>query len=753
MPFGSITLTAGVNIERTPLLLRAGISRSQLIRFRDSLTQKYGGWAKYYPFAIGGIPRDLHAWQDLNNIKYLAVGTTSQLNVISNGASQDITPQTLTSNFAPNISTTLNSPIVSITDPNITNVTTNDSVLFNVPVSQGGIILSGLYPITTVTGTHSYQITAATNATATTTNPTLTNALTAIGNNTLHFGTTPAWVANGMVVFDITAPAAIPASTTVTGTTGSTVTLNNNVVAPGVANGDSIVISSVPVFTTINGSSNVLVTFIAHGQSVGNTINFPISTTGQGVTISGEYSILTTPSANTFTIAANVQATGSGSFAMNGGEAQLVYIIALGPPPAGSGFGLGGFGAGGFGTGTSTSSQTGTDLAATSWTSDNWGQILVACPKNGGIYYWQPGSGFQTASIIPEAPPYNTAIFISTTEQILIAIGSSVAVGIGVQQQPLLVQWSDVGNFFQWTASDKTQAGNFVIPLGSKLVAGTAVSNQNLLWTDLDLWSMSYIGPPDVFGFNKIGAGMGAASAHAIQQLRGSILWMGTSNFYGYSGGSANVLRCPIWDAVFQNINMAFVQNICSMPNTPFNEAGWFFPSAASSTGENDSYVKMNIFEPNAPWDIGLITQLQRSAWIDQSLLGNPISASSSGIIYQQETTPDADGSPLVSSFTTGDFYLDEGEQFVYVDQIMPDFIWDVFTGGASAQIQLTFNVSNFPGDTPIQYGPYTVTQATEYLGVRFRGRLMSVTVSSSDLGSWWRIGSIKFRYSGSGRR
>ena len=186
------------------------------------------------------------------------------------------------------------------------------------------------------------------------------------------------------------------------------------------------------------------------------------------------------------------------------------------------------------------------------------------------------------------------------------------------------------------------------------------------------------------------------------------------------------------------------------MPNTPFNEIGWFYPSAASVTGECDSYVKMNILEPGVPWDYG---SLQRSAWIDQSLLGMPISATSSGVIYQQETTPDADGSPLASSFTTGDFYLAEGEQFVYVDQIMPDFRWETYTGNVSAQIQLTFNVSNFPGDTPIQYGPYTVTQATEYLSVRFRGRLMSITVASADLGSFWRLGSCKYRYSISGRR
>ena len=186
------------------------------------------------------------------------------------------------------------------------------------------------------------------------------------------------------------------------------------------------------------------------------------------------------------------------------------------------------------------------------------------------------------------------------------------------------------------------------------------------------------------------------------------------------------------------------------MPNTPYNEVGWLYPSLASSSGECDSYAKMNITEPGAPWDYGPI---QRSAWIDQTILGMPIGASPSGFIYQHETTNDADGSPLNASFTTGEFYLAEGEDFVFVDQILPDFKWSQFTSSTSANIVMTFNVTNYPGDTPTIYGPYTVTQATEFISVRFRGRLMSITIQSNDLGSWWRIGSIKYRYGTAGRR
>ncbi len=252
--------------------------------------------------------------------------------------------------------------------------------------------------------------------------------------------------------------------------------------------------------------------------------------------------------------------------------------------------------------------------------------------------------------------------------------------------------------------------------------------------------------------FNKIGAGAGLISSHAAQQFRNSVYWMGPSNFYKYDNNGLAVIPCPMWDYVFQNINTSFVQNVRAMPNTPYNEIGWFFPSADSANGENDSYIKMNVTEPGNPWDGGL---LNRSAWIDQTVLGQPIAARPSGAIFQHNTTYDASGDAITPFFTTGYFYISEGEEFAFVDQIYPDMIWGTYgnqTTG-SAQVQFTFNVVDYPGDTPIAYGPYTVTHATEYISVRFRGRQMSITVASDDVGSFWRLGRVRYRFAPSGRR
>jgi len=330
----------------------------------------------------------------------------------------------------------------------------------------------------------------------------------------------------------------------------------------------------------------------------------------------------------------------------------------------------------------------------------------------------------------------------------VIAYGSTITEQIGLVQDPMLVQWCDSGNFFDWTPSDTNLARNFRIPIGSEIMAGMAVSNQNLIWTDLDLWIMNFIGFPNVYGFNKIGAGAGAASKHAVQQLRGGVYWMGTSNFYRYAGSGVEVVTCPVWDFVFQQIDTIKMKNVRAMPNTPFNEAGYYFTTKSSPNGENDAYVKYNISEPGQPWDYGY---LPRSAWIDQTVLGPPIGASPAGVIYQHETGNDAAGQPMAWSYTTGYFRLGEGQERVFVDQWYPDFKYGEFGQAATAQIQMTFNVANYPGDTPRTYGPYTVTQATEYITTRFRGALVSITISGDDLGSFSRLGYVRYRCAAQG--
>jgi hypothetical protein len=104
------------------------------------------------------------------------------------------------------------------------------------------------------------------------------------------------------------------------------------------------------------------------------------------------------------------------------------------------------------------------------------------------------------------------------------------------------------------------------------------------------------------------------------------------------------------------------------------------------------------------------------------------------------------------SSFQTGYFALTEADVKSFIDQVWPDMKWGYFGGTQGANILLTFYITDYPGQTPIAYGPYTLTQATTYVTPRFRGRLVSIKIESNDIGSWWRLGNFRYRIQPDGK-
>ena len=271
---------------------------------------------------------------------------------------------------------------------------------------------------------------------------------------------------------------------------------------------------------------------------------------------------------------------------------------------------------------------------------------------------------------------------------------------------------------------------------------------QGLIWTDVDLWSMQYIGPPYVYSFNEIGTGCGSISRKCMAFIGGIGYWMGPSQIFTLSVNGVQPLPCPVWDVVFQNLDQNNLYKIRVAVNSLFNEIQWFYPSISGGTGENDSYIKYNT--QLGAWDYG---SLGRTAWIDQSVLGAPIGANAQDLeIYQHETSNDADGAAMLSSFRSGYSAIAEGDLKNFIDLVWPDMKWGKLGAAQTANVQITFYVVDYPGDTPQVFGPYTVTRATEYFNTRLRGRLVSVQIGSSDIGSFWRIGNIRYRYAPDGK-
>src|SRR6266404_1637574 len=518
--------------------------------------------------------------------------------------------------------------------------------------------------------------------------------------------------------------------------------ITSSVVASVTASSSGIL----PIFDTTANSAGIQVTLPNNGYVSGTGLyqQFIAPTSVGGLTVQGPYTIASIINSTVFTINATLQASATATATMNGGLAQIVYSYTLGP---GSflGYGLGGYGLGGYGTGTAAPAGSGTPITVTDWSLTNWGETLLACPSGGPIYFWSAGSGFQDASVIATAPFFNGGIFVSQPQQILVAWGSVQNSGV---RDPLIVRWSNALDYTNWTVSSQTWAGSFRIPTGSIIKGGIQSAQQGIIWTDIDCYVMQNIGQPIVFGFNRVGSGCGLVGQHACGVLNGNVYWMGPNNFFVLSNAGVTPIPCPVWNFVFQNIDTANLSKIRCAVNSLFNEVSWFFP-ALGGNGENSLYVKLNTIENE--WDYGA---LGRSAWIDVTVLGNPIGSDLTGMIFQHDTGYNAGTIAMDSSFQTGYWSISEGNDMAIVDWILPDMTFNTYPGNiANAALNLTFFATDYTGDTPRVYGPFPFSAGTEFINARIRGRFMSMKVEGMDVNSFWRIGRLRYRFAPDGRR
>jgi hypothetical protein len=257
---------------------------------------------------------------------------------------------------------------------------------------------------------------------------------------------------------------------------------------------------------------------------------------------------------------------------------------------------------------------------------------------------------------------------------------------------------------------------------------------------------MQYVGPPYVYSFNEIGTGCGLIAPKASISMNGVVYWMSQSQFFRLSGSGVEPIACPIWDVIFQDLDTNNLDKIRVAPNSRFGEVTWYYPTN-SNGGEVSHYVKYNVYMNQ--WDFGAIG---RTAWINQSVFGPPIGATTNNIIVQHETSTDADGQAMNSYFQTGYFQLNDGDVLTFVDQFWPDAKWGYYAGTQNANLLLTFYVTQYAGDQPIAYGPFTLTEATQYVTPRLRGRLVSIKIESNDVGTFWRLGNMRYRFQQDGK-
>ena len=692
MPLTKLQFRPGINRETTSYSNEGGWFDMDKVRFRFGFAEKIGGWAKSSSTFFLGTCRALHPWVSLAGDRYLGVGTNLKYYINEGGQYNDITPIRLISGAGDaTFATGVDTIDGAITDSAI-------SILLD---SVTGFPVSGRIKI------GSEEMTYAAIATKT-----LIGVVRGVN------GTTAAAHADGAAIF--------------CATISVTENAHGALVNDFVSFADAASLGGLITAAVLNQEYEITAIVSANAFQI------------EARTVSSIASITTTNGLNPTFVYSNASDTGAG-----GSAAVATYQINTGIDTTITG---NGWGAGTWGRGTWNS---GADLTASGqtlriWSHDNFGENLLINVRDAGIYYWSKAGGFVPAVALSalsgqlSAPTIAKKVLVSDRDRHVIAFGCDSQSDPGTQD-PLLIRFSSQESLVDWAPTPTNTAGDLRLGSGSQIITAIETRQQVLVFTDVSLHAMQFLGPPFTFGINTLAENITIAGPLAAIAVEDNVFWMGAEEFYVY-GGAVQRLPCTVRDYVFSDINNDQLEKITASTNTAFSEIWWFYPSASSA--ENDRYVVYNYQQQI--WYYGT---LARTAWLDRGVESLPVAAAPDHALYNQEfglddgsTTP---STAIASYIESSQMDIGEGDQFVFLRRVIPDLTFRTSTA-ASPTATMTFKVRNFPGGAYLETNSKNVVktasvpveQFTDQLHIRLRGRSFAFRIDSTDTGVAWRLGS-----------
>jgi hypothetical protein len=327
---------------------------------------------------------------------------------------------------------------------------------------------------------------------------------------------------------------------------------------------------------------------------------------------------------------------------------------------------------------------------------------------------------------------------------------------------PLLVRWSDQENPYQWIPEVTNQSGEFRLSSGSFIMCARSTRQEILVWTDSAIYSMQYLGPPYVWGFQILMDNISIMSPNSAVTVNNVTYWMGVDKFYSYSG-RVETLPCSLWQYIFDDINKDQAFQVFAGGNEGYSEVWWFYCSQGSDV--IDKYVIYNYLERT--WYYG---SMARTAWLDSSLRQYPMAADyNRRMLYHEASVDDVSGEfpvPINAYVQSSDFDIGDGHNFGFVWRILPDINFNGSSvdnpfvtmqvkprRNAGAPYGASDNPTVTSGDDFTTAPVFNIQEFTGQVYTRLRGRQLAFRIESNSLGVQWQLGSPRIDIRNDGRR
>ena len=702
MPLQKILFKPGVNKENTRYTTEGGWYEADKIRFRQGNPEILGGWEPLSAASYQGVCRSLWNWVTLGGDNLLGVGTNLKFYINQGGLYYDITPIRLTTAAGDVTFVGDGTTTVTVTDTN-NGCVTGDFVTFSGATGTYATTLNAQFQVTVLTA-NTYTIS---------TSPTVvavgaTGGSSVVGTYQINVGpATPVpLVGWGSSVWGSPPPVAPPSTV---GTWGYGLTST----------------SSLRLWNQINYGQDLVYgprSSAIYYWSATNTVST------RGVLLSSLGGTVSFTNASPTVVTSTILYTEGAAIQFSGG-----------------------------------SLPTGVSAATTYYVFQVEGLTFNLLDAAGNEINTS-SSGTGTVSLIVDVPTIQNNMTVSDASRFLIAFGCN-DYGSNVLD-PMLIRWSAQDDIYNWTPDPTNQAGFTRLSHGSEIISVVQTRQEFVVFTDVSIYSLQYLGPPYVWASQLLGDNISIMSPNAAVIASGIVYWMGVDKFYSYDG-RVQTLNCDLRRFVFSDLNQAESLQVFAGTNEGFNEVWWFYCSANSTA--IDKYVIYNYLEKI--WYYGTMS---RTAWLDSGLQSYPIAANYvtatlTGNLINHETglNDNTTGTAVAidAYISSSEFDIGDGHNFGFVWRVLPDLTFENAENtpaGAVPSVSMTLyglansgsGVTSSVSQPVSKSNTYVITeQFTGQIFTRMRGRQMIFKIASNQVNTCWQLGAPRIDIRPDGRR
>ena len=386
------------------------------------------------------------------------------------------------------------------------------------------------------------------------------------------------------------------------------------------------------------------------------------------------------------------------------------------------GYGTSTYGTYSYGTARGGAGAVATPVA--SWSFALWGEDLLAQFRDDGpIYLWSNGDA--QAADLTYGPDATQGIIV-TDERIVMTIGGT---------DKRAVTWSDSEDYTDWTPLPTNQAGGITLSGNGALIAITKVQNQILVLGENEAHAGRYLGPPYIYGFERIGDNCGPISANSLVTTDRFAIWLGDRNVWMFDG-TLRMLDSDLADFFLQDAYGSELSKTYGFANSSFDEVWWVYQSNDSTTNEPDSYICYDYAQNH--WTKG---KINRTIGADKGSTSTVVMVSPDGIIYNHELDGVSITTGTIPYVETGPLEIGAGDQQSYIDYIYPDEL-------AAGSVNLLIKTQDMPNASSFNNGPYDMANP---IPVRARGRQFALRFEGRTAN--WMVGVMRANVKLGGRK